>query len=129
MQATAAASSAVGKKNSFPSSRVTEPSGSEHGRKKAQKAQKTRGSGTKDSELRNDPPFLRLLRPFCGHLIPPNPGLDDFRQNPTVCPPPDALIVYRLGQEILNLQSGVRFPVGAPSFAKPTDGFAGRGFA
>ena len=26
-----------------------------------------------------------------------------------------ALIVYRLGQEILNLQSGVRFPVGAPS--------------
>ncbi len=25
-----------------------------------------------------------------------------------------ALIVYRLGQEILNLQSGVRFPVGAP---------------
>jgi hypothetical protein len=27
-----------------------------------------------------------------------------------------APIVYRLGQEILILQSGVRFPVGAPSF-------------
>ena len=32
----------------------------------------------------------------------------------TVIPPVAALIVYRLGQEILNLQSGVRFPVGAP---------------
>jgi hypothetical protein len=27
-----------------------------------------------------------------------------------------APIVYRLGQEILILQSGVRFPVGAPNF-------------
>lgn len=27
-----------------------------------------------------------------------------------------APIVYRLGQEILILQSGVRFPVGAPTF-------------
>ena len=33
----------------------------------------------------------------------------------TVNLPLVALIVYRLGQEILNLQSGVRFPVGAPS--------------
>jgi hypothetical protein len=30
-----------------------------------------------------------------------------------------ALIVYRLGQEILNLQSGVRFPVGAPFKSPP----------
>jgi hypothetical protein len=30
-----------------------------------------------------------------------------------------ALIVYRLGQEILNLQSGVRFPVGAPNCIQP----------
>ena len=30
----------------------------------------------------------------------------------------NALIVYRLGQEILNLQSGVRFPVGAPSLSQ-----------
>jgi hypothetical protein len=37
----------------------------------------------------------------------------------------DAPIVYRLGQEILILQSGVRFPVGAPLSA----GFIGKAVA
>ena len=49
-----------------------------------------------------------------------NPGghaktLDPPRETETLSPPIFALLVYRLGQEILNLQSGVRFPVGAPS--------------
>ena len=42
-------------------------------------------------------------------------ALDACKEIPTVFPPSDAPIVYRLGQEILILQSGVRFPVGAPS--------------
>jgi hypothetical protein len=42
-------------------------------------------------------------------------ALDAPRETVTLLPPIFALIVYRLGQEILNLQSGVRFPVGAPS--------------
>ena len=41
-------------------------------------------------------------------------ALDAARETGTLLPPQTALIVYRLGQEILNLQSGVRFPVGAP---------------
>jgi hypothetical protein len=41
-------------------------------------------------------------------------ALDARKEIPTVFPPSDAPIVYRLGQEILILQSGVRFPVGAP---------------
>jgi hypothetical protein len=41
--------------------------------------------------------------------------LDACVESATLSPPIFALIVYRLGQEILNLQSGVRFPVGAPS--------------
>ncbi len=41
-------------------------------------------------------------------------ALDPVHGNETLSPPVFALIVYRLGQEILNLQSGVRFPVGAP---------------
>ena len=42
------------------------------------------------------------------------PALDARGEIPSVFPPLVALIVYRLGQEILILQSGVRFPVGAP---------------
>lgn len=42
--------------------------------------------------------------------------LDGFRETARLPFPIFALIVYRLGQEILNLQSGVRFPVGAPNF-------------
>jgi hypothetical protein len=42
-------------------------------------------------------------------------ALDPLEECATLTPPIFALIVYRLGQEILNLQSGVRFPVGAPS--------------
>lgn len=41
-------------------------------------------------------------------------ALDAVGKIQTFVPPRAALIVYRLGQEILNLQSGVRFPVGAP---------------
>jgi hypothetical protein len=41
-------------------------------------------------------------------------ALDASPESATLLPPILALIVYRLGQEILNLQSGVRFPVGAP---------------
>ena len=48
--------------------------------------------------------------------------LDARAEIGTVVPPSAALIVYRLGQEILNLQSGVRFPVGAPIFL----GYEGR---
>ena len=40
-------------------------------------------------------------------------ALDAGTETATLSPPIFALIVYRLGQEILNLQSGVRFPVGA----------------
>lgn len=43
-----------------------------------------------------------------------NVALDAAAKIQTFVPPSAALIVYRLGQEILNLQSGVRFPVGAP---------------
>lgn len=39
--------------------------------------------------------------------------LDAWNETATLSLPIFALIVYRLGQEILNLQSGVRFPVGA----------------
>jgi hypothetical protein len=40
-------------------------------------------------------------------------ALDAVTETATLSSPIFALIVYRLGQEILNLQSGVRFPVGA----------------
>ena len=43
-----------------------------------------------------------------------NSRLTSGRKLGTLNLPLAALIVYRLGQEILNLQSGVRFPVGAP---------------
>ena len=43
-------------------------------------------------------------------------ALDARGETRTLLAPVFALIVYRLGQEILNLQSGVRFPVGAPVF-------------
>ena len=43
-------------------------------------------------------------------------ALDPPGETVTLLPPVFALIVYRLGQEILNLQSGVRFPVGAPLY-------------
>ena len=43
-------------------------------------------------------------------------ALDAARETATLHGPQTALIVYRLGQEILNLQSGVRFPVGAPLY-------------
>jgi hypothetical protein len=43
-------------------------------------------------------------------------ALDGFGESVTLPSPIFALIVYRLGQEILNLQSGVRFPVGAPFY-------------
>ena len=45
-------------------------------------------------------------------------ALDACEEIQTVFPPSDAPIVYRLGQEILILQSGVRFPVGAPFFSR-----------
>ena len=41
-------------------------------------------------------------------------ALDARHETMTLGFPIFALIVYRLGQEILNLQSGFRFPVGAP---------------
>lgn len=47
---------------------------------------------------------------------PQNSRLTLTRKSEPSSPPSDALIVYRLGQEILNLQSGVRFPVGAPFY-------------
>ena len=55
------------------------------------------------------------------HLNRLKRALDARREIQTVFPPSDAPIVYRLGQEILILQSGVRFPVGAPNICKRSD--------
>jgi hypothetical protein len=59
------------------------------------------------------------LGPWFDFLSSPPPttelALDPRAEIATVSRPIAALIVYRLGQEILNLQSGVRFPVGAPN--------------
>ena len=61
--------------------------------------------------------FLRprfTSRPFAFRRSKTRIALDASGENRTLLTPIFALIVYRLGQEILNLQSGVRFPVGAP---------------
>ena len=59
---------------------------------------------------------LRAMNASCVCSANRANALDAPCETVTLLPPIFALIVYRLGQEILNLQSGVRFPVGAPIY-------------